>query len=375
MLNVLCKTVSILVLSFMSMTVSAEDNMDLEKILMEFERLMKNLNPALVQDFRPGLNEAELQEAAKAFAPMPLPKDLATLYGWHNGSKGWITPSFTAFPSLQEIAESYKAMPEEQEFWNPLWIPLCRSDGGEMVFIAGGSKQGEIYDSSYEGGILVLMNRSLSSYFQVLTRAYREGVFYRNEAGQWRINHHAFLALCRQIEPGVYGDADRLRPQNEGITYFDMYASRLWPEDWQRAIGREPKDYQPQGRTMTIAELAHKAKPGRRERIHAEIGRRIVTDVGVFYSLRDESGETYVFSPPDFTYEREIYPLGNVHEIEIEVMKEPIRTITGNNRELIATPISWTKTLFLRESNKNRESRFIQKLIMGLLSILEKLFR
>ena len=115
----------------------------LQDLLVRLERWLAAHRPRLLQNLRPGANEAELH-MLQARLGRELPAELRTLLAWHNGQNEEFAGRFEEdwlLMSTEEIAAAREELDQgavgngEGNGWKPEWIPFLDDDAGNYLFL------------------------------------------------------------------------------------------------------------------------------------------------------------------------------------------------------------------------------------------------
>src|SRR4051794_29670895 len=168
---------------------------NLSRTLARLDALIKREHPELYSRFRPGLSRAEISRLEKRLAPYRLPKELVTVYRWHDGwDDGEGTGEFRGmfiddrFNSLAQAIEERRfqiglgAAPE----WNPLWFPAFGSEYGELVALrsSAGLPGGQVYSFGDPEGLGTKFD-SVPAYFATVLEAWRRGLMEGIDTGRY----------------------------------------------------------------------------------------------------------------------------------------------------------------------------------------------
>ncbi|WP_031435631.1 hypothetical protein [Methylomarinum vadi] len=148
------------------------------------------------------------------------------------------------------------------------------------------------------------------------------GVLYFNEA--------VALQIRSLVSPDTYlnkpADIDEI-----GIKYFDDERTALWPLTWRQAAGFNDGDYRRSGATSNTLMLKFQQwlpfNYSQFETIKVIIERQYVAEQGLVLVIKDRFGDLEAIIDQEIKYTREIYPLGDIHEVELERLVPPLHSI------------------------------------------------
>jgi len=137
------------------------------------------------------------------------PRDLLTLYGWHDGTlvhegnsldDTHFWPGFYFF-SLEDAARQYEAMREDPR-WRESWFPIFANGGGDFYAIETGHKD----NGSIRGFLLgesdhPIEYESLGSMMKTLRACFETQTFFLGREGHLEMDDARHAEIAREFNP------------------------------------------------------------------------------------------------------------------------------------------------------------------------------
>jgi len=121
--------------------------MTLAKELAAIDTELARAQPGTLERLRKGATKAAFTKLSKkVFGGKPVPKELATWFGWHDGQDGpgAISPRDNRMlMSIDQVVEAYGFLtdPREEVFgWKASWVPLLANGAGDHLVFETASK-------------------------------------------------------------------------------------------------------------------------------------------------------------------------------------------------------------------------------------------
>jgi cell wall assembly regulator SMI1 len=245
---------------------------DLPRTLRQLDAVIRREHPDLYGRFRPGLSQAEIDRLSAKLAPYRLPKELVTLYRWHDGWDEFLDGTLSelvpedTFSSLSEAVDEYESWKAGVGGgWNPLWFPFVGSEYGQMVPLqrASGKPAGQVYSFDAEDDLWTSYD-SLGSYFGTVLDYWRTGVMDRYDPG--RITQDVKNEMVRIA---VLHNPRSRRGNGLERRTISRDATGHWPAAWKRAIGLGPLLPAAEGDLVTVDDV--RADPSLKGPIRVEL--------------------------------------------------------------------------------------------------------
>lgn len=155
----------------------------------------------------PGTDDAEEVRLRFEANGLSLGRELAALYGWHNGTNvapGVVLDNAHLLPGfyLMSIDEAFGTFEEMKAFnVNPSWVPILANGGGDFSFIDCSTADIQpIYSFRFEQDVHRMQFLSISDMLGTIAEAYDQEVFFL-EGGWLEMNDAAWWELARSLNP------------------------------------------------------------------------------------------------------------------------------------------------------------------------------
>ncbi|AOY73592.1 cell wall assembly protein [Paenarthrobacter ureafaciens] len=169
------------------------------------EHLVRLQRPT-VQLLNPG---ADAEEARRRFGAhgLRLGRELAALYGWHNGTNvapGVVLDDAHLLPGfyLMSIDEAFRTFEKMDELnVSPSWLPILTNGGGDFSFIDCSTEDVQpIFNFRFEQDVHRMQFLSVSDMLGTIAEAYDQEVFFLEE--RWlETDDEAWWELARSLNP------------------------------------------------------------------------------------------------------------------------------------------------------------------------------
>jgi len=214
-----------------------EGQEELGKLLISFDLLLKEKYPQVFNKLRDGVSKGVIHSLNKQLAPLRIPKDLETLYLWHDGVEdGGVLFGFPEFLPLSYALQEYRNANElgEDFLWSKAWFTVAYESRVYNLVPLSESIQfnSKLIYHDIEGGDLEIHHHSIKNMLQTYMDAFSGGL-YSSEDDYPEFDDEELTKIRLKHSPGAYSD-------DNPDAAIEFYETDQWPEEWKKyKIGSE----------------------------------------------------------------------------------------------------------------------------------------
>jgi hypothetical protein len=197
--------------------------------------------PDALNQLRPGLNDAALDQLQARLGRYHLPAELRGFYRWQNGHDydGGLMPGYE-LDSLSIVVDRQMRNPTGQNEFPPQWLQLGTMNGGYFLMAAGAYHPQEecpVMVLDLEGAWLCSPWASIADFLNMVRDCYAEDVYRRNGEGRWDVpDQDAEQQIWRRHHRPTVIDGMSLPWE------MNPNDSDAWPASWRIEAGINEQD-------------------------------------------------------------------------------------------------------------------------------------
>jgi len=186
--------------------------------LFEIDEALTRLGSPLVENLRPGIPSATVEERLKSVGLASDP-DLEVLLGWHDGTSwddsatigdAYLFPGFYLSP-LDDSIENYLSRKSDKR-WSKGWVPFMEDGGGDYFVVELRRRSWRTSVAEQPGRVRHFRNEepehpvefsSIGAMFTTIAAAYDQGIFFMDEDGYLDMDYEKYARFAAALNPGI----------------------------------------------------------------------------------------------------------------------------------------------------------------------------